>query len=281
MIGISFRILWRVLILLLGVALAFGVVDKAYPFLNRYLPVWIVFFVLYIALAYIGIPALIRLWRMVIKPNHLPVYATTRDGWASDPVNIAIICRSEENLVQAMQEAGWSIADKGTFMNNLRTGIAILRSDHYPQAPMSRLFLFGRSQDIGFQLQDGDSPSPRHRHHVRFWKIKTPEKTDEHHDFWHKLMRLFHRRSREVWIGSATHDISFIGLRMRNLQLTHQIDSDTNKERDYLIKTLRDSKSLQGEVNEITSGHELEFRGQTFGVNIIVDGRLKVIRLKK
>lgn len=281
MIGISFRILWRILILALGFALAFGVINQAYPFLDHYMPVWLVFLLLYIGLAYLGIPALIRLWRMVIKPDHLPVYVTTRDGWASDPVNIAIVCKSEDHLVNAMGKAGWSVAAKGTLVNNLRTGLAILMSDHYPSAPMSRLFLFGRSQDIGFQLQDGDSPSPRHRHHVRFWKIKTPEKTDEHHDFWHKLMSIFHRSSREVWIGAATHDISPIGFRMRNFQLTHQIDSDTNKERDYLIQTLRDSKLLQGEVNEVTSGHELEFRGQTFGVNIIVDGRLKVIRLKK
>ncbi len=281
MIGISFRILWRILILALGIALAFGVINQAYPFLDQYMPVWLVFLVLYIALAYIGIPALIRLWRMVIKPDHLPIYATTRDGWASDPVNIAIVCKSQSHLIKAMQKAGWSVAAKGTLVNNLRTGLAILLSDHYPEAPMSRLFLFGRSQDIGFQIQDGDSPSPRHRHHVRFWKVKTPEKNDEHHDFWHNLVRLFRRRSSEVWIGSATHDISFIALRTRNFQLTHQIDSDTNKERDYLIKTLADSNLLKGEVNEVTSGHELEFRGQTFGVNIIVDGRLKVIRLSK
>lgn len=280
MIGISFRILWRVLILLLGVALAFGVIDTAYPFLHQYLPVWIVFLILYIGLAYVGIPALIRLWRMVIKPNHLPVYATTRDGWASDPVNIAIVCKSEAHLIKQMEKAGWSVAEKG-FMKNMRMAIAMLLEDHYPGAPMSRLFLFGRSQDLGFQLQDGASPSPRHRHHVRFWKIKTPEEKDEHHDFWHNLTRLFHRQSREVWIGAATHDVSFIALRMRNFQLTHQIDSDTNKERDYLIKTLRDSNGIQGDIEDITSGHELEFRGQTFGVNIIVDGRLKVIRLKK
>ncbi|MBI3494993.1 LssY C-terminal domain-containing protein, partial [Candidatus Saccharibacteria bacterium] len=223
MIGISFRILWRVLILLLGVALAFGVIDTAYPFLHQYLPIWIVFLILYIALAYVGIPALIRLWRMVIKPDHLPVYVTTRDGWASDPVNIAIVCKSEAHLIKHMEKAGWSVAEKG-FMKNMRMAIAMLFKDHYPGAPMSRLFLFGRSQDLGFQLQDGDSPSPRHRHHVRFWKIKRPKEKDEHHDFWHNLMRIFRGQKSEVWIGAATHDVSFIALRMRNFQLTHQID---------------------------------------------------------
>ena len=281
MIGISFRILWRALILLLGIALAFSVIDRGLPYLDQYLPAWLVFLIIYIFFAYIGVPVLIRLWRMVIKPDHLPVYVTTGDGWASAPVNIAIVCKSRRHLVKSMEAAGWSVSAKGTLRNNLKTLLAIIRGYHYPEAPMSRLYLFGRSQDVGFQIQDGASPSPRHRHHVRFWKLKTPKKSDEHHDFWHNLMRLFHRHSTEVWIGAATHDVSPFALRMRNLQVTHQIDSDTNKERDFLIKTLKDNKGLHGETKEITSGHDLEFRGQTFGVNIIVDGRLKVVRLRK
>ncbi len=280
MIGISFRILWRLLILLLGIGLAFGVIDKGYPYLDKYFPSWLAFLLVYIFAAYIGIPVLIQLWRIVIKPNHLPVYATTRDGWASDPVNIAIVCQSEAHLIKTMEKAGWSVAEKG-LMKNMRMALAMLFEDHYPGAPMSRLFLFGRSQDLGFQLQDGNSPSPRHRHHVRFWKIKRPKEKDEHHDFWHNLMRIFRSQKSEVWIGAATHDVSFIAFRMRNFQLTHQIDSDTNKERDFLINTLKVSQKIRGETEEITSGHELEFRGQTFGVNIIVDGKLKVIRLKR
>ena len=67
MIGISFRILWRALILLLGIALAFSVIDRGLPYLDQYLPAWLVFLIIYIFFAYIGVPVLIRLWRMVIK----------------------------------------------------------------------------------------------------------------------------------------------------------------------------------------------------------------------
>lgn len=279
MIGLVFRIFWRVLILLLGIALAFGLVDRGVPYLDTYLPLGIVFLMVYILAAYAIIPALIRLWRLVIKPNHLPVYVTTSDGWASDPVNIAVVCRSREHLISTMQKAGWSVASSG-LLANIRTCYAIIRNHTYPQATMSRLFLFNRSQDIGFQLQDGDSPSPRHRHHVRFWKLEAPIETDDHHDFWHQLLNLFKRRRSELWIGAATHDVQLIAFRMRNLQVTHKINSDTNIERDFLIQTLNKSGKIKGKPEEITSGHELRFRGQTFGVNIIVDGRLKVIRLK-
>lgn len=279
MFSLYFRILWRIIILALGVGLAFMIVQKAVPYLDKRLPTAIVILLLYLLAAYIIIPFLIRLWRLVIKPNHLPVYVTTSDGWASDPVNIAIICRSRSHLIEAMSQAGWTVADKGLFAN-LKTFVAIVRGKPYPEAPMSRLYLFNRSQDIGFQLQDGDSPSPRHRHHVRFWKLETPIETDDHHDFWHNLFALFKKHRSEIWIGAATHDVSVIAFRMRNLQITHQIDSDTNKERDFLIDTLHDAKRLKGEVEEVTSGHELSFRGQTFGVHVVVDGRLKVARLK-
>lgn len=280
MIGISFRILWRVLILLLGVALAFGVIDTAYPFLHQYLPVWIVFLILYIGLAYVGIPALIRLWRMVIKPNHLPVYVTTRDGWASDPVNIAIVCRSEEHLVKSMESAGWTMYDQYNIVNFIKTGFAILFKKPYAKATMSKLYLFNRHQDLSFQMQDGNSPSPHSRHHVRFWRLKTTDNQHEHHDFWHNLLRLFKRQRSEIWIGAATHDISIFSLR-RDFKITHNMDADTNKERDFLIKSLDDIKKIKDEPQFVDTGHTLEFKGQQFGINIIVDGRLKVIRLKK
>lgn len=280
MIGISFRILWRILILALGFALAFGVINQAYPFLDHYMPVWLVFLVLYIALAYVGIPALIRLWRMVIKPDHLPIYATTRDGWASDPVNIAIVCKSEDHLVNAMEKAGWTLYDEYHFVNFIKTGFALLLKRPYAKATMSRLYLFNRYQDLSFQLQDGNSPSPHSRHHVRFWRLKTTDNEHEHHDFWHNLMKLFKRQRSEIWIGAATHDISILSLR-RDFQITHNMDADTNKERDYLIKTLQDVNKVKDEPQFVDTGHILEFKGQQFGINIIVDGRLKVIRLRK
>ena len=66
---------------------------------------------------------------------------------------------------------------------------------------------------------------------------------------------------------------------MRNLQITHQIDSDTNKERDFLINTLKEVDRIRG-VEAVESGHQLAFRGQTFGVNIVVDGQLKIVKVK-
>lgn len=278
MFGIIFRLAWRLMVFVVGVGIAYITVRSIFPYLDRRLPLLLVVIIMYALVAYALIPGLVRLWRLVIKPNHIPVYVTTGDGWASDPVNIAVVCNSREQLIDTMSKAGWTTADKVTLTSFVRLGFSILLGKPYPTAPFSSLFLFNRRQDIGFQVQEGNPPTPRHRHHVRFWLLdQTAE--DVHHSFWQKLLEHLFKSQQQIWIGAATHDIAPFAFRMRNLQVTHQIDSDTNKERDYLINTLKDADLVRG-VDEITSGDPLAFRGQTFGVNIVVDGQLKIIKIK-
>ena len=278
MFGIFFRLAWRLIVLIVGATIVYLVVKTIFPYLDRHLPLFLVVIILYALSAYILIPLLVRLWRVAIKPNHIPVYAVTSDGWPSDPVNLAIVCRSKDQLTKAMVKAGWTQADDSTLANTLREGWAILFKKPYPTAPFSSLFLFSRSQDIGFQIQEGNPPTPRHRHHVRFWLLDQLA-DDTHHSFWQALLQKFLRSRQQVWIGAATHDIRPFTLRWRNLQITHHIDSDANKERDFLIKSLKDTGLCRG-VDNIESGHKLAFRGQTFGVNLVVDGELKIVKLR-
>jgi hypothetical protein len=277
-----FRAFWRLVVFVVGVLITNFFFTKAFNYLDRNLPLMVVFLITYLIFAYMFIPFLIRLWRIVLKPNHVPIYTTSPDGWPVDPVNIAIVARSRKKLIKQFERAGWTLTDESTIKNLIIAGFAIVFNKSYPAAPMSKLMLFNRGHDIAFQAPDKrfETHSPRHRHHVRLWRLEIPEEPDHHHDFWHELLKIFHRRRSEIWIGAATHDVSLIGFRRRNLQITHKIDSDTNKERDYLIKSFINARCLIGPVQDIASGHELEFNGQTFGVNIIVDGRLKVIRLK-
>jgi hypothetical protein len=280
MIGILFRLLWRALVLSLAVAIAYGIVFALFPYLRNQMPTALVVIILYVLVAYFTIPLLVRLWRVAIKPNHLPLYATTRDGWASDPVNIAIVCRSRRQLIQDMRRAGWEVADRVTPTTMLKMAYAVVLNKPYPTAPFSSLYLFDRKQDIGFQIQTGQPATPRHRHHVRFWQL--PEalaEDDVSHGFWHALLQRFVYKRRQIWIGAATHDIAPFALRMRNLQITHQIDSNTAQERDFLIDTLKKADVLK-RTEIISSGHKLKFRGQTFGVNIVLDGSLTVVQLK-
>lgn len=280
MIGTTLRLLWRLFVGMIAVLLALATVFLFYPYLHNHTPLLINLIILYIIIAYFGIPFLVRLWRLVIRPRHLPHYAVSRDGWSSDPVNIAIVCKDRASLRQAMEAAGWHIADKPTLKNTLREGYAIIFKQPYPTAPFSRLFLFGRKQDIGFQIQTGKHPTPRHRHHIRFWQLDDESERPHHHlTFWENIFQLFPIKKRQIWIGTATHDVSPFAFRIQNLQITHKIDAETNRERDFVINTLQRANILR-RTEILHAGDPISFRGQTFRTNIVTDGTLHVVELK-
>ena len=282
MIGVMLRLLWRVFVGVVAVGLAYGTVFSFYPYLDNHLPLLINLIIIYIVVAYIGIPLIVRLWHLVLRPRHLPLYAVSADGWSSDPVNIAIVCRNQHQLKQEMKRAGWHVADKATLRNSTRLIFAFMLKRSYPTAPFSSLYLFGRRQDIGFQIQTGTPPTPRHRHHVRFWQLLPDEdiNTHQHTTFWQNIFQLFQAQKRQIWIGTATHDVGPFALRVRNLQVTHQIDYRTDIERDFVINTLKETKAILRRET-VPAGEPLTFRGQTFGVNIVTDGTLQLIELKK
>lgn len=279
MLGTLFRLAWRMLVGVVAILLASITAFSFYPYLDDHFPLAISLIILYLLTAYLIIPFLVRLWHLVLRPNHLPHYAVSRDGWSSDPVNIAIVCRDEQQLRRAMGKSGWFVADKGTLRNTLREGCAILFNRPYPTAPFSKLFLFGRPQDIGFQIQTGTPPTPRHRHHIRFWQLSADQSSHHHAGFWQRVLAVFPGKKRQIWIGTATHDVRPFALRIQNLQITHKIDAETSKERDYVIRTLSDSRVVRRRVI-IPAGEPIRFRGQSFGTNIVTDGTLHVVKLK-
>lgn len=281
MIGTLWRLAWRVFVGGVAALLAYGTAFLFYPYLQDRLPLVVNLVLLYVLVAYLVIPFLVRLWHLVLRPKHLPLYATSGDGWSSDPVNIAVVCRSEKQLRHHMERAGWTVADKVTLKTMAKMGWAMLRRRSYPTAPFSSLYLFGRKQDIGFQIQTGIPVSPRHRHHVRFWQLKAdPKESHEHTTFWQDIFQLFTGKKQQIWIGAATHDIGPFAFRVRNLQVTHQIDKETTRERDFVITTLEKANALKRH-EVIPAGEPIKFRGQTFGVNIVTDGTLHVVELKR
>lgn len=278
MIGALLRWAWRVVVGIITIGLAWATFFLLYPYLDDHLPFLIVLIILYIGIAYIGIPLLVRLWQIVLRPRRLPQYVTSGDGWSSDPVNLAFVCNSQKELVTAMKKAGWYEADQGSIRTNLRLAWAIVFNRPYPTAPFSRLYLFGRQQDVGFQIPTNGSP--RHRHHVRFWQLRPDLPDHAHHTFWQNIFTLFEHKEKQVWIGAATHDIGPFAFRIRTLQVTHKIDAQTDRERDFVIQSLQKAEKIKRQET-IRAGEPLRFRGQTFGINIVTDGTLQVLELKK
>lgn len=283
MIQVLFRTLWRMLIFLAGVLLVWVTIFKVYPYADTRLPVAIVLILIYAAFAYVIIPTLVRILRLFDKPDHIPLYAITPDGWPSDPVNIAVIASNKEQLTQAMIRAGWYEADPPTLQNNSKALYAMVFNRPYPKMPFSQLYLFGRPFDIGFEKPIDERMSPRSRHHVRFWRLEVPEdeKHSSHFDFWHTKLKHLLGIEKEVWIGAAIKDTSIFGIRWRSGSLTHQISVDVDAERDLIIHNLSSARQVKT-VEVVAAGEPFSFRGQTIqrGGPLICDGTLTVVELR-
>jgi hypothetical protein len=86
------------------------------------------------------------------------------------------------------------------------------------------LYYDGRKQDLAFEQAVGDSP--RHRNHVRFWRLDKVEAD-----------------GRPVWVGSAVYD-ERVGLSRTTGEVTDFTAPDVDSERDYLFHDLAQTGDL-------------------------------------
>jgi hypothetical protein len=189
----------------------------------------------YLVAVYLVVPAL---WKRYEKKHpeldDVPGITHTADGIPGDPINVALIGTREE-LVKAMLAARWHPADGLTFRSCVAIAVDSVFRRPDPEAPVSNLYLFGRKQDLAFEMAVGDSP--RKRHHVRFWKS---DKTDPD--------------GRPVWVGSAAYDMG-VEISRTTGQVTHHIAADVDAERDFLFHTL-DEAHVLSEQYEVADFHK-------------------------
>jgi len=268
----------RLAILTAGAFFVWLAVWRVFPFFDNRVPVAIALFCTYVAMAYGIIPLAFRLFRLFYHPVHLPLYCTTPDGFASDPINIALI-GNRQQVIMAMEAAGWFLADRKTFLNGLRQLYAALFLRSYQRAPMSRLYLFGRGQDLAFEKE---IPGTRgNRHHVRFWATdeKLAEEFEAHVRFWQR----FHKPSRQhphahLWVGAASKDIGITPIR-HNAQVTHMVDPDTTTERKLIVKDLKRSGALASH-RTVAVNRPFSLRNRAWRSRLHTDGRLAIVTLQ-
>lgn len=275
MIQYVIRPLKRFAVLVPGIIIAYVSVFNIFPYFDQQLPLGIAVLVTYIIVAYLLIPALLRLWRIVRPTKHLPLYCITPDGFASDPLNIGLLGTRRE-VIQSMERAGWYLAEPHTLRNLLRHGLSLVLGWDYPNAPVSSLFLFGRKQDLAFEIPiEGIGQ----RHHVRFWATTYEKKTPltVHAIHWH------HRREHVqtdqlLWVGAASLDVG-IGFIRHNLQLTHMIAPDTNKERQLIVDQLK-SQRLVEKKQRVELGKPYRLINRVVRGYLQTDGKMDIITLK-
>lgn len=279
MLSYIFVQLKRLLVLALIIGLAWFTVFKFFPVVDSQLPFLVALIITYGFLAYLAIPALLRVRHLIQPPTHVPTRTIARDGWAVDPINLAVVAKNEKEFKWAMRKAGWVPADPISLANRLRMILAVVFDRPYPTAPFGNYYVFGRKQDLGFQIQVGNSP--RHRHHIRFWRVASTALAEDHVHltFWRRLLKSFISKEKEVWVGAAIFDHG-LSLRARNFQLDHGVDSDTTAERDFVVQSLRQAYVIK-DVVDIKAGEPLHTRHQGFGETIIADGYIKLCELKR
>jgi hypothetical protein len=266
----------RLLVLLPGIGASYLAAKDVYPLLDRRLPAGPAILFTYLATAYIIIPGALRFIRLVVRPRHIQVYSTTPDGFASDPVNIGIIATKSE-LTKAMRAAGWHLADKRSLQSTFKMITHVILRHPYPTAPFSKLYLFGRSQDLGFQIPVDDNPM--HRHHVRFWGVVDVDDPSyrEHTLFWRR-----HHRSpisgKVLWLGAASKDQG-IGIIRHNAQFTHMIHPDTDAERELIVRQLKKA-GLVAKTRTVTLVKPYRLENRVFTGYLMTDGKMKILTLK-
>ncbi|GAC1391692.1 MAG: LssY C-terminal domain-containing protein [Candidatus Saccharimonadales bacterium] len=271
----AYRNLKRFIVLVPGLILAYVAAQNIFPFFDRHVPDAIAILITYVVTAYGLIPIVMRIIRIIFKPSHIPVYSTTPDGFASDPINIGIVGTKQE-LIASFQKAGWNVADKRTVRSLLKLSVKTLTGQQYKTAPFSSLYLLGRSQDIGFEKPFGKSTS--YRHHVRFWGLtySLDPRYSDHVHFWQQRYTA-RTPDRLVWIGAASRDIGIRFIR-HNAQLTHMIHPDTNVERELIVHDLTKAQQIKS-IQTIKASDPYSLSNRVLGGYLISDGELSICEL--
>jgi hypothetical protein len=170
--------------------------------------------VLYGVIAYGVLPFFWKHYEHHPRLENAPKTTATKEGFAGDPLNIGLVGTREE-IIRAFTLTGWYRADSLGIKSDAKITETVVLNRSYPSAPVSNLYVWGRKQDLAFEIPDGKSP--RRRHHVRLWQSTE-----------------LAFNTRPFWIGAATYDRS-VGMSHRTGQVTHHISPTIDRERDSLI----------------------------------------------
>jgi hypothetical protein len=153
----------------------------------------------------------------------LPSCATSKDGSRrGDPLNLVVV-GGLDDAFPALVRRGWRPTEQTWSGSILRMASSFLSGERYAYAPVSNLFLFGRSQDLALQKARDNI---HQRNHLRLWLSPM----------------LYH--GKQVWVGQISRDIgSRLTIHSPTLT-THKIDPDVDEARAALIEDMAYSQSL-------------------------------------
>jgi LssY C-terminus len=175
-----------------------------------------------------------------------------------DMVNIVIV-GSQEQVLGALDAATWHVADTDNRGAVLNAVLQTYQKKDYLQMPMSKLYLFDRVQDYGFEEAEPYAMVAS-RNHFRLWKAP------------------FTWNGQTVWVGAGTHDIGF-EKDQRNGKVTHKIDPAIDGERDNIGATLQNAGKATSVSYYLPPDPVKEAKNATGG-GYHSDGRILVVEIQ-
>jgi hypothetical protein len=188
----------------------------------------------------------------------IPRRVQDQQGNLGDMVNFALI-GSQDQVEKAFQNAGWVKVDSSSQDAVVHGLIQTLQHKAYLEMPMSTLYLFERPQDLSYARADPITVAAE-RHHLRVWKSSETV------------------GGKPLWVGSSTHDIGF-EKDQRNNGVTHKIDPEIDKERDFLEQSFAAAGDLMAAAY-VTPSDPLTTARTATGGSFQSDGRIVVLTLK-
>lgn len=190
--------------------------------------------------------------------NTLPRRVNDEAKNLGDMVNFVIVGTQEQ--VQAALTAGkWFVADTNNNQAAINAVLQTIAKKDYMQMPMSKLMLFDRYQDFGYE-QAEPIAMVASRHHFRLWKAP------------------FTWNSQTVWVGAGTHDIGF-ERDQRNGSVTHKIDPSVDGERQNIANSFHKSGKAKSMTYYLPPEPIQEARNATGG-SYHSDGKILVVFLQ-
>ena len=126
---------------------------------RRIATVAIVLVAIYVALAYVVLPALWTHYEHEPGLAGRPMVTVTADGIPGDPLNVGLV-GTEAEAIRALAAAGWYPADAVTLRTSIEIAGSVIFDRPYRHAPVSPLFYEGRKQDFAFEKPVGEQRRP-------------------------------------------------------------------------------------------------------------------------
>jgi len=188
------------------------------------------------------------------QEGKIPQFTETPLGNKQEPLNFIVVAKNDAELINAVNRAGWRLADKATAVSIFTLAKSALLNKAYPTAPMTPSFWDAKVNDFGFE-KETPAQNVKERHHARFWRTNLETQNSE-----------------RAYAGTASFDSGIKWL------VTHKISPDIDTERESLFSDLQNAGLVATSSKETFVAPAL---GKNFsGDQFFTDGKMYIIYLR-